>query len=133
MGIDRIPNTNKSTFLSLLHPFYIKYMVYNPSVRKYFGPGNIIKFEKDTSGYTEFGGFLKDLNNEISVNPAYKENMKSLDKVVSLAFKQESYLTPAESMHFGYHNLGKVSINLKSKLNKTTHSHTPEYTLTKTS
>ena len=101
----------------MLHPFYIKYMVYNPSVRKYFGPGNIIKFEKDNPGYRQFGGFLKVLNNEISVNFAYKENMKSLDILVSLAFKHESYLTPTESIHFGYHNLGKSAF---CKAKKTT-------------
>jgi palmitoyl-protein thioesterase len=67
--------------------------------------------------YTSSCIFLPDINNEMTVNEAYRTNLKRLRKFVMVKFLKDSMVEPRESQHFGFYKEGQAVIELK--LNQT--------------
>ncbi|XP_055337096.1 palmitoyl-protein thioesterase 1-like [Paramacrobiotus metropolitanus] len=53
--------------------------------------------------------FLADINNEVTKNPQYKENLQKLRNFVMVKFSKDTMVVPKDSEWFGYYCPGQVS------------------------
>lgn len=53
--------------------------------------------------YLQYNKFLTDINNDITVNSTYKQNLVSLNNLVLVMFSEDITVVPKESSWFGYY------------------------------
>eukprot|EP01125_Pyxidicula_operculata_P009634 TRINITY_DN3161_c2_g1_i1.p1 TRINITY_DN3161_c2_g1~~TRINITY_DN3161_c2_g1_i1.p1 ORF type:complete len:298 (+),score=47.91 TRINITY_DN3161_c2_g1_i1:119-1012(+) len=63
----------------------------------------------DVTSYYAYNKFLPDINNELSVNQTYKNNILSLNNFVLIMFSQDTVVVPRESAWFGFYQDGNLN------------------------
>jgi len=60
--------------------------------------------------YKNGSHFLADINNEVTINQKYIDNLQSLEAFVMIKFNQDKMVAPVESEWFGFYEPGQSSV-----------------------
>jgi palmitoyl-protein thioesterase len=101
MGIDTIPPAEQPMSKQILN-WLSKFLLQYGSIHKLFGPSNVLNYKELQSSQIEDNFFIPDINNLIIFNLQYKQRISKLNKFVMIGFSQENYISPSESVFFGF-------------------------------
>lgn len=87
----------------------IKRGVYTDYVQQNLVQAQYFKDRAQLDKYREHNIFLPDVNNEVAVNEAYRENMQQLEHLVLIKFTKDTMVAPKESAWFQFYVDAKSS------------------------
>ena len=102
-GVAKIPMESAGFFAPVLQ-FLFEQIVYHKTVQKFVSSTNFFKVPHNLAGYHRTNAFLATLNNESVIDPVAVARIERLSALVCVAFKQEKFIDPPESAHFGYYD-----------------------------
>jgi len=76
---------------------------YNPIVQSLIVQAQYFHDPMESDQYRLYDKFLPDINNDVTVNPVYKQNLVSLNTLVLVQFADDTVVVPKESSWFGYY------------------------------
>jgi len=86
--------------------------VYDSFVQRHLAQSNYWHDPWNPSEYEKYCIYLPDINNEITINQQYKQNMISLNSFVMVKFTLDTMVQPIESEWFGFYESGSDSVVL---------------------
>ncbi|CAH0546472.1 unnamed protein product [Brassicogethes aeneus] len=107
-GVYGLPNCG-----SLSHPTcdyfrrLLNHAAYNSFVQKRLVQATYWHDPLNEDLYKKSSTFLSDINNELTVNESYKENILKLDNFVMVLFENDTMVQPVESEFFGFYKPGQ--------------------------
>lgn len=120
MGVNQIPSA-KRYFFSPLTELVFRQIVYKPFLQKSVAATNFFKVMERYEEYKKNNMFLARINNEFELNEQYKERMGGLELVVCIGFTGDLYLSPPETVFFGFqdeNNHKKVNTMRETRIYK---------------
>ena len=100
-GTHQLPHCLRGVTCHLLNSF-ADWFVYKGYVQDTFGPSGYFRVSNHLSNYKKSKSLLLDINNQgKTVDEEAKTRFTSLEKLVLIAFKRDTMITPRESAHFG--------------------------------
>lgn len=103
MGVLELPLCrNKNDWLCQRRNQILKSQVWMDRVQKTVIPAQYFRDPDDFDNYVLHSNFLSSINNERPTifRPSYKRNMEALEKLVLVAFEQDTTLVPKQLAHF---------------------------------
>ena len=84
---------------------FADWFVYKGYVQDTMGPSGYFRVSKHVDKYKDSKSLLLDVNNQgKNIDNDAKTRFASLDKLVLIAFKKDTMISPKESAHFGEYN-----------------------------
>jgi len=87
----------------------LDYGAYNSLVQDLVVQAQYFHDPMDPQGYLQYNKFMPDINNDISINQKYKNNLLSLKNLVLVMFTEDTVVVPKESEWFGFYKDGSMS------------------------
>jgi len=112
MGVAKVPFCENGIICSVINSFALS-MIYNSFIQDYFSPASYYKNNHNISNYLQYCSFLPSINNEVDLNPAYRENFKTLEKLVLIKFSNDTVLIPKETAWFEFYDKDDNIVALK--------------------
>eukprot|EP01124_Arcella_intermedia_P031595 TRINITY_DN7179_c0_g1_i1.p1 TRINITY_DN7179_c0_g1~~TRINITY_DN7179_c0_g1_i1.p1 ORF type:complete len:297 (-),score=46.37 TRINITY_DN7179_c0_g1_i1:63-866(-) len=76
---------------------------YNPIAQDVVVQAQYYHDPMDPQAYLQYNQFLPDINNDVSLNALYKENLLKLKNLVLIQFEDDTVVVPKESSWFGFY------------------------------
>lgn len=84
--------------------FLLSYGAYEQWIQKFVTPAQYWHDPLDEDLYKRSSVFLADINNEMTINEAYKTNLQKLENFVMVKFNQDTVVQPIATEWFGFYN-----------------------------
>ncbi|KAG0244129.1 hypothetical protein BGX31_009781 [Mortierella sp. GBA43] len=115
-GVADIPGCIEPSVSCKLMRAIAKGGVYNGYVQGRLVQAQYYKDPRNLATYLEKNIFLPDINNELAEkNPAYKERLISINKLVMFMFQEDVMVKPKETSWFGFQDEDGQVINLEDQ------------------
>ena len=101
MGVSKVP-TYGDSFLEKVFNRIAIWIIYKNFIQKFLSGANFFRYPWKYDTYIKSDTYIKVLNNEAEIIEKFRKRIKDLDLFVNFAFHKETYLYPAESVHWGY-------------------------------
>ena len=100
-GTHQLPHCLRGVTCHILNSF-ADWFVYKGYVQDTFGPSGYFRVSNHLGNFKKSKSLLLNVNNQgKTVDNDAKSRFESLDKLVLIAFKRDTMITPRESAHFG--------------------------------
>jgi len=86
---------------------------YNPIVQDLVVQAQYFHDPEEPVQYLQYNKFLPDINNDVTVNPMYKQNLIKLNNLVLVQFADDTVVIPKDSSWFGYYADNDVNTMLQ--------------------
>ena len=101
MGVSKVPSYD-DTFLEMVFGKIAIWIIYRDFIQRFLSGGNFFRCPWKFEQYLKSDNYIKVLNNEEFVVERFRDRIRNLEVFVNFAFREESYLYPKESVHWGY-------------------------------
>ena len=112
-GTHQLPHCQRGVTCYILNSF-ADWFVYKGYVQDTMGPSGYFRVSNHVDKYKDSKSLLLDVNNQgKNIDNDAKTRFASLDKLVLIAFKKDTMISPKESAHFGEYNKKHEVVDMK--------------------
>ena len=112
-GTHQLPHCQRGVTCHILNSF-ADWFVYKGYVQDTMGPSGYFRVSNHVDKYKDSKSLLLDVNNQgKNIDNDAKTRFASLDKLVLIAFKKDTMISPKESAHFGEYNKKHEVVDMK--------------------
>ena len=112
-GTHQLPHCLRGVTCHILNSL-ADWFVYKGYVQDTMGPAGYFRVSNHLSNFKSSSSLLLDVNNQgEKLDPDAKARFSSLDKLVLIAFKRDTMITPKYSAHFGEYNKKHEVVDMK--------------------